>query len=61
MDISPKLVTELKDALQAVGSYGSVEVFVQNNEITQITVRNIKKTSNKDFWVNKKNGNGITA
>jgi hypothetical protein len=43
--ISSRLLLELKQALKSVDSYGSVEVFVQNGVVTQITVRNIKKTN----------------
>ncbi len=38
------LLSEIKNALKSV-RYGSVEIFVQDNTVTQITVRNIKKTS----------------
>lgn len=38
------LLAEIKEALKSV-SYGSIEIFVQNKVVTQITVRNIKKTS----------------
>jgi hypothetical protein len=40
-----QLTEEIVRALQKVGGFGSVEIFVQNNIVTQITVRNIKKTS----------------
>lgn len=50
--ISKTLVEEIKTSLRSVTSYGSVEIFVQDNVVTQITVRNIKKTNN-----NKLNGN----
>ncbi len=43
--ISPTLVTEIKDALKSIHSYGSVEIYVQDSTVTQISVRNIKKTS----------------
>jgi len=43
--ISPHLVGELKTALKSIDSYGSVEIFVQDSLVTQITVRNIKKTN----------------
>jgi hypothetical protein len=43
--ISKELVTEIKTALKGVKSYGSVEIYVQKGVVTQITVRNIKKTS----------------
>lgn len=44
--ISKTLVAEIKKALKSVHSYGSVEIYVSNGEVSQITVRNIKKTSN---------------
>lgn len=43
-NISKTLLQELSEALQTVKSYGSVEIYVQNNKVTQITVRNIHKT-----------------
>lgn len=46
MKVSEKLVLEIKTALETVSSYGSVEVYIQNGKVTQITVRNIKKTAN---------------
>ncbi len=42
--LSPTLIEELDHALQMVKAYGSVEIYVQNSTVTQITVRNIKKT-----------------
>ena len=38
------LITEIHNALKNV-RFGSVEIFVQDSVVTQITVRNIKKTS----------------
>jgi hypothetical protein len=38
------LIREIEDALGAV-AFGSVEIYVQDSKVTQITVRNIKKTS----------------
>lgn len=43
--ISNVLIREIKDALESVKAYGSVEIYVHNSMVTQITVRNIKKTS----------------
>ncbi|MCL5970806.1 MAG: YezD family protein [Patescibacteria group bacterium] len=57
--ISEKLLEEIKEALQNV-NYGSVEIFVQNDNVTQITVRNIRKTGmeiNGDIKY-QRNGNG---
>jgi hypothetical protein len=41
--ISPQLITEIKKAIEMAGSYGSIEIFIQNNNVTQITMRNIRK------------------
>ena len=45
--ISERLVIEIKKALESVNSFGSVEIYVQKGVVTQITVRNIKKTGNR--------------
>jgi len=47
--ISKALVDEFKKCLKSIGSHGSVEVFIQENIVTQITVRNIKKTDRKSL------------
>ncbi|OGH14433.1 MAG: hypothetical protein A2687_01355 [Candidatus Levybacteria bacterium RIFCSPHIGHO2_01_FULL_38_26] len=39
----PPLMEEIKKVLKTV-SYGSVEIYVQDNKVTQMTVRNIVKT-----------------
>lgn len=44
--ISSKLLQEISEALLGL-DYGSVEIYVTNNEVTQITKRHIKKTNNK--------------
>lgn len=43
-EIPENLLDEIKSALKSV-KFGSIEIFVQNSVITQITVRNIHKTS----------------
>lgn len=43
--ISQNLLEEISQALQHVSPYGSVEIYVQDNTVTQITIRNIKKTT----------------
>ena len=43
--VSQPLINEIIYALQTVHAYGSIEIYVQNSTVTQITVRNIKKTS----------------
>jgi hypothetical protein len=42
--IDDKLLQDIADALKNVRGWGSVEVFVQNYKVVQITERNIKKT-----------------
>ncbi len=42
--VSPELVNEILKALHNVQGWGSIEIFVQDFSVTQITVRNIKKT-----------------
>ena len=43
--ITRDLVEEVKGALKNVRGWGSVEIYVQDYKVTQITERNIKKTS----------------
>lgn len=43
-DSAKVLFDEIKQALEKV-IFGSVEIYVQDKKVTQITVRNIKKTS----------------
>ena len=50
MDYSTKLVKqelmeEIKEALKNIRGWGSVEIYVQDFKVVQITERNIKKTS----------------
>ncbi len=40
---SDSLLLEIEKTLQSI-SYGSIEIFVQDGTVTQITVRKIKKT-----------------
>ncbi|MBI2008459.1 DUF2292 domain-containing protein [Candidatus Amesbacteria bacterium] len=39
------LTNEILAALTSVQGYGSVEIYVNDRKVTQITVRNIKKTN----------------
>ena len=43
--ISDRLIEEIKEALKGL-DFGSIELYVQNGEITQITRRDIRKTNN---------------
>lgn len=42
---STELMSDIREAIQSVKSYGSIELYVQDGVVTQITVRNIKKTT----------------
>lgn len=42
--IDDKLLDDIAEALKNVRGWGSVEIFVQNYKVVQITERNIKKT-----------------
>lgn len=44
--INSQLIKELKKALDKIDGYGSVELYIQRNRVTQITARNIHKTDN---------------
>lgn len=43
--IDPQLLTDIVDALKNIRGWGSVEIYVQNFKVVQITERNIKKTN----------------
>jgi len=43
--IGRDLLEEVKLALKNVRGWGSVEIYVQDHKVTQITARNIRKTS----------------
>jgi len=43
--VSKTLLREILNALKNARPYGSIEIFVQKDVVTQITTRNIKKTS----------------
>lgn len=43
--ISSRLFDDIMKALESLGGWGSVEVFVQDNKVTQISRRAIKKTA----------------
>jgi len=45
--INGTLLEELSMALKELGGWGSVELFVQDGKVTQITKRAIKKTNHR--------------
>lgn len=53
--ISTKLLEEIRTALRGI-QYGSVEIYIQDKKVTQITVRNIKKTKLDIDQEGKQNG-----
>lgn len=56
--ISSQLIEEITNALQSV-NYGSIEIYISDSNVTQITTRTIKKTSsNNNKPANKKPTNG---
>lgn len=56
--INIKLTQEIIDALNNIRGWGSVEIFMQDYKVVQITERNIKKT--KGINIEKeKNGHSI--
>lgn len=46
--VSQILLNDIKEALKSVDSFGSVELFIQDNKVTQITTRSIQKTEQKN-------------
>ena len=44
--VSAELLDEVIEALKNIRGWGSVEIYVQDFKVVQITERNIKKTSN---------------
>ncbi len=45
--INGSLLEELSMALKELGGWGSVELYVQDGKVTQITKRAIKKTNHR--------------
>lgn len=45
--VTDNLLEEIKQAIKNIRGWGSVEIYVQNYRVTQITERNIKKTNHK--------------
>lgn len=43
--INNNLLRDVSKALKELGGWGSVEIYVQNGKVTQITKRAIKKTN----------------
>lgn len=43
--ITRDLIEELKQVLRSIEGWGSVEIFVQDNRVVQITARKIRKTN----------------
>lgn len=57
--IEVSLVQEILQSINQVEGYGSVEIFVQDHTITQITVRKIKKTNSRLLANKQKTNNAL--
>ncbi len=44
--ISKKVIEEIIESLHSIKGWGSVEIFVQDHKITQVTEKNICKKNN---------------
>lgn len=44
--VSDKVLKEIMQSLHHIDGWGSVEIFIQNNKVTQITEKNISKKNN---------------
>lgn len=44
-EVSQELVNEITEALMNIRGWGSIEIYVQDHEVVQITERNIRKTT----------------
>lgn len=45
--VNEELIAEVVEALKNIRGWGSVEIYVQDFKVVQITERNIKKTANR--------------
>ena len=52
--VNQDIIDEIRRALESVKSFGSVEIYIQDNIVTQITTRTIKKTHNSITNLKKK-------
>lgn len=52
-ELNQELLAEIAEALQNIRGWGSVEIFVQDYRVVQITERNIKKTTHVQSTVKK--------
>jgi len=51
------LMNEIKSALKNIRGWGSVEIFIQDYKVTQITERNIRKPQHiNGHYTGQKNG-----
>jgi hypothetical protein len=46
--VNTKLLDEIAEALNNIRGWGSVEIYVQDFKVVQITERNIRKTTNNN-------------
>ncbi len=41
--LSQKILEELSQSINSIHGWGSIEIIIQNNQVTQITEKNIRK------------------
>ena len=51
-NISQQLVEELVQSIRNIKGWGSIEIFIQDYNVTQITEKNIKKSINNSINAN---------
>jgi hypothetical protein len=44
-NVSKELIAEIVEALTNIRGWGSIEIYVQDSKVVQITERNIRKTA----------------
>ncbi len=44
-NVTKSLIKEIVESINSVKPFGSVEIYVQNGEVSQITMRKIRKTN----------------
>ena len=57
-NVSKELMDEIRRALKNISGWGSVEIYIQDHKVVQITERNIRKTQHLSGFT-EKNKNGV--
>ena len=59
MKTNPDLMDEIRRALKNINGWGSVEIYIQNHRVVQITERNIRKTDHFETGITNGHKNGV--